>query len=68
MRTYPNVPMVFTDDEEGHDPQLLLFWVVQKDDNGIEKETGTRVLCTVCNGCAKPLKLYTYYNTIPWTF
>ena len=67
MKEYPNIPMRFTDDEDGHQPELLLLWVIQST-NGVEKETGQRVLCTICNKCNKPLKLYVYYNTIPWTF
>lgn len=67
MKIYPNIPMQFTDDEDGHDPQLSLFWIM-KNNNGIEYETGIRALCTICAECNRPLKLYAYYNTIPWTF
>ena len=60
--------MKFTDDEDGHDPELLLFWIVKRDDDGIECETGIRVLVTACAGCKRMLRLYAHYNTIPWTF
>ena len=59
--------MKFTDDEEGHNPELLLFWIV-KNNNGAEQETGIRVLVTLCTDCHKPLKLYAHCNVIPWTF
>jgi len=66
MRIYPNIPLVFTDSEEDHDAELMLYWITKGADSG--KDTGIRVLMTICSSCQRPLKLYAHYNTVPFTF
>ena len=68
MKQYPNIPIVFTNSEEGHEPELKLYWITEKNNAGVKYETGIRVLMTSCTECGEALRLYAHYNTIPWTF